>query len=252
VSRVAHGTTDVAVYVDRHFIASGKATHLNNLVAVLPLSGVAAYRALQIGHGLVLQTPAGTLTFSLSDTAKAMSAVLDCVKTLVEPQPSPQVPYQLLAQEATRGLLLNFLSAAGITGYRLGAPKQGDAGVSFTLADDTDGILRVEIGVGPTGADDRSTYVIGAVSNLCKSGQYLSGKESLPSTDGSVVRKVITSCRTGNSVKIVETTIIRHIDGALVQLSLILPANWGIDQPGNQDRDRAALVDAALRISHGR
>lgn len=194
------GATDVAVYVDQQFVASGKATHLNNMVAVLPLSGVAAFRALQTGQGLVLQTPRARLAFALSDTAKAMSATLDCVKTLVVSQPRPQGPDRALSQEAARALVTNIFNAAGITAYRLEPPKEG--------ADGTNGIARVEIGVGPTGADDRSTHV----------------------------RKVIASCRTGTSVKVTETTIIRRIDGLLIQLSLILPDNWVADQAGRQDR----------------
>src|SRR5262245_34822889 len=83
------GTTDVAAYVDGQFIASGKAEHLTNDIAALPLTGAEAYRALRKGQRLDLQTPYGKLSFALKGSGKAMYALLDCVKTLQPVQPPP-------------------------------------------------------------------------------------------------------------------------------------------------------------------
>jgi hypothetical protein len=104
-------------------------------------------------------------------------------------------------------------------------------------------------GQGTVSADDHATYLISQLSDVCKGGEFLSGKQSVPSTDGSVVRKVVSSCRSGDNAGITETTIVRRPDGFLVELMQIVPAALA----GNSDRpigqeERAALVNAAVRM----
>jgi hypothetical protein len=246
------GTTDVAVYVDRQFIASGKATHLNSSIALLPLTGATAYRALQVGHGLVLQTSYGNLSFALSNTAKAMAATLDCVKTLnpatQEASNPPRSDFQQLSQAETAVILTNLLNAAGIQGYRLNPPKQGSHFVSYSLSDGSTGLFLAARGLGTKTADDYAGFAIGRWSEFCK-GEFMSGKQSIPSVDGSVVRKVVTTCRTGEKAVATETTIVRQANGFLMDLSQIIPASAAI--VGN-DKDRGALVNAAIQMRDAR
>ena len=258
------GTTDVAAYVDRHFIASGKAAHLTNTIAVLPLTGVEPYRALQKGHRLDLQTPAGNLNFLLKGTGKAMFAVLDCVKTLVPNQQAP-VPRQSARAAATPPadfqmvplpeatvMLTNLFNAANIRGWSLQPPKQNDEWINFTLASGANGFFRAARGLGTRTADDHAAFVISKLSELCK-GSFLSGKQSVASVDGSVVRKVVTTCHGDSKGDVAtETTIIRQADGFLMELSHFMstasPASSSATSDDPSKGDRAAMVDAALRL----
>jgi hypothetical protein len=106
-----NGTTDIAAYVDQKFIASGKAWHLDNRVAFLPLTGAEAYHALQKGQRLELQTPYGYLTYALAGSGKAMYAVLGCIKTLLPQQGiQPAADARVVPQAETMAMLTNSLN----------------------------------------------------------------------------------------------------------------------------------------------
>src|SRR5262249_22982286 len=139
---------------------------------------------------------------------------------------------------------------------KLDPPKQGEDWINFRLASGANGYYRAARGLGTKTADDYAAYVISSLSGLCK-GNYLSGKQSVPSVDGSVLRKVITTCR-GDSKGdyATETTIIRQADGFLMELSHFVPAAPEATSGGPIDdaskNDRAAMVDAALRMRDAR
>lgn len=241
------GTTDVAAYVDRKFVASGKATHLNSTTAVLPLIGAEPYRALQTGQRLDLQTPYGNLNFALTGTGKAMYAVLDCVDTLVGPAKAKTPGSDsAVSQAAATVLLANILNAAGITGYRLDPPKAGNDAVTFRLADGTSGVFRASNGHGPQSPDEAATSILGITSNACK-GEFVSGKQTVPSTDGSIVRKLLTTCKVGDKAQVSETTIIRESDGFLIQLTHVLSQSTLAATMEGAGKERDALVNAAMR-----
>jgi hypothetical protein len=248
------GTTDVAAYVDRQFIASGKAAHMDRSIAVLPLTGAAAFRALQTGQRLDLQVPAGNLNFALKGTGKAMYALLDCVKTLVEPRQTASAPrekdFEAVPPAEAAVILTNLLNAGGIQGYRLKPPKQDEAWIGFDLADGTIGFFRAARGLGTRTADDFAGYVISRWSELCK-GKFLSGKESIPSVDGSVVRKIVTTCQEQQKNIVTETTIVRQTTGFLLELSHVLPIGSATFNDAGKE-DRAALVGATLKMQPAR
>jgi hypothetical protein len=244
--------TDVAAYVDGQFIASGKAIRVNGSIALLPLTGSAPFRALQKGQGLDLQTPYGNLKFALQGTGKAMYALLDCVKSLQPRQPTPGPSatndFQMVPQAEAVVILTNLLNAAGIRSYRLEPPKPDSPSVHFTLGDGTGGTFVAARGLGTKNADDYAAHAIGKRSKIC-SGQFMSGKESIPSVDGSVVRKVVTTCRTGDRHFATETTIIRQPNGFLMDLSQFMLASSGASlSDGGTNHDHQALINAALRI----
>jgi hypothetical protein len=250
------GTTDVAINVDQKFVASGKATHYDRTIALLPLTGAAPFRALQTGHRLDLQTPYGNLNFQLAGSGKAMYAVLDCVKTLNPAKPSPprattaqQEDFQMLPQAEAAVMLTNLFNAAGIRDYRLDPPKPGNNAIGYNLSDGTAGFFLAARGLGTKNADDYAGIVIGKLSGICK-GEFLSGKQSVPSVDGSVVRKVLTTCRTGDNTLAMETTIIRRTSGFLMELTQVVPATTAT--MGGGDNDRSALINAAMRMGDAR
>jgi hypothetical protein len=242
------GSTDVAAFVDNRLIASGKASHTSTTVAILPLKGASPYRALQAGRRLDIQTPYGKLNFALTGTSRAMDAVLACVKAL-QPTPPPPPPvaasdFQLVPAAEATALVANLLTTAGITGYRLDPPKQSDSRIFFTLADGTVGYFLAARGSNTKNADEYAGVVISNRSNACK-GEFLSGKQAVPSVDGSVVRKIVTTCRVGADAVITETTVIRRPNGFLVELSQAGGTPTALNA-GEKGGDRAAVVNAAM------
>src|SRR5262249_5871200 len=157
--------------VDGQFIASGKATHLSSTIALLLLSVAVAYRALQVGHGLVLQSLYGNLVFALSDTAKAMETSIDFVKTfksVTQEVATRNDDFQMLPQVEAMVILTNLVNAAGVRGYRLDPPKQGNLFVSYSLSDGSTGLFLAARGLGTKTADDYAGFAIGKWSELCK------------------------------------------------------------------------------------
>jgi hypothetical protein len=147
-------------------------------------------------------------------------------------------------------MLGKLLNAAGLKNYRFDPPK-GDGGwVTFTLADGTFGRFAAALGAG-TNADNYTALVIGKQSSQCN-GDFMSGKQPVPSVDGSVVRIVTTTCRQGEMALVTETTIVRHGNGLLIELSQIssLPVDSPRPSPGEiASSNRAALVNAALQFA---
>ena len=198
---------------------------------------------------MVVVTPVGKLNFALDGTARAMSAVLDCVKQLngaSAPVASAQRPYlQLISQAEAAVIVTNMLNAAGVSGYRLEPPSQGGTGVGFTFADGTEGYLMAARG-NTKSADEFGTWLLGELSKSCK-GDFVSGRKSLPSTDGSVVRRIGSECRTGEASKVMEITVIRRANGFLLSLSHEMPASLSVSgESGKKQRD--AVVDAAMQM----
>ena len=95
--------TSVDAYVDGILVTKGTAISLDKNLAVLPLAGGNVYRALQAGRGLVLKTPVGELNFHLAGTARAMDAVLDCVKFLNSKQSQQPAEHQAAAPQSRTG-----------------------------------------------------------------------------------------------------------------------------------------------------
>ena len=247
------GTTEVALYVDSRFTAGGKAHHISTKSALFPLSGVEPYKALQRGYRLDIQTPAGALNFSLKGTSKAMTAVLDCVRLLNRstPQAPPQAASadfsQVPVTEATV-MLANLLNAAGLKDYNINPPTPKSHAVSYTLADGTIGSLVAARGRDTVSADEYAGSTISQLSGLC-TGDFLSGKETVPSTDGTVIRKVKSVCRADGTGVVTETTILRRPDGLLVRLSQFFSESVNQLKEDGGETDRGNVMDAALRVS---
>jgi hypothetical protein len=105
-----------------------------------------------------------------------------------------------------------------------------------------------------TNADDYTAIVIGKHSSYCK-GDFMSGKQSVPSVDGSVVRIVTMTCRQGDSALLTEAAIIRRANGLLMVLSQIFPLSVNSTRPSPGEmasRNREALVKAAIQFTETR
>ena len=255
------GTTDVAVFVDQKFITSGKAKHWDRTIAVLPFANADAFKPLQNGLRLNLAVPGGNLNFALTGTGRAMYVLLDCVKSLQEQKgPSAttaKADYRMVPPAEAAVMLTNLFNAAHVQGWRLEPPKPNDDWISFNLASGASGFFRAARGLDTRTADDHAAHVISKLSELCK-GNFLSAKQSVASVDGSVVRKVVTTCRGDTKGDVAtETSIIRQPDGFLMELSHFMSVEPAANLGGSPDGpikddpskdDRAAMVDAALRM----
>jgi hypothetical protein len=243
---------DVAVAVDNKLVGTGRYFNISTTTAYIPFSGADAFKALQMGHQLTITTQIAKISFALPGTSKAMYTTMDCVKTIglnaTNNQAAPKSNFEMLSQAETTTILANLLASAGASGYKIDKPKQKGSGASYISGDGTKGFLHIARG-NTRQADDYAAYVISQSSAGCR-GQFLSGKEVVPSTDGSIVRKVITTCRDSGSELIVESTIVRRPDGYLLHLgNTVPPSNSASLNPQPPPKDRAAMVDAAMRWS---
>src|SRR5262249_49104262 len=178
------------VTVDGRLTASGTATAIEANLLVVPLEGVDAYEALQRGYAMRIVTRAGTVALSLTGTRAAMDAVLTCVRPYLKPQDPPRADATVLPPAEALVLATNLLAAAGLSGYRIDPPN--DNGVTWTLGNGVKGGLipmrnfRGEL-------DDAAADLIKHLASDC-TGEFVSAKTSTPTSDGMVIRKVITAC----------------------------------------------------------
>ncbi len=208
---------------------------------------------------LEIVTVRGRFAYSLRGSADAIDATAKCIAALNTPVASPtgSLPnssdFRVLTAAESSEMLGKILDAAGLKNYRFDPPKGDGSWVTFTLADGTFGRFGAVLGAG-TNADAYTAIVIGKLSSHCKS-DFMSGKQSVPSVDGSVVRIVTTTCRQGDNAVVTETAIIRHGNGLLMELSQISALSVSSSKPSPGDsasKNRAALVQAALQFAEGR
>jgi hypothetical protein len=249
---------DIAVRVDGKLVANAKATYLNAKLAVLPLSAAGSYRTLEEGQRLELETskPSHNLTFQLAGAPDAMYAVLDCIKTLLPHPPKaksgPGQNAQIVSANDVMRMLVTAFQAAGVQNYRLNPSAQQNGQISqsitFDLPGGTSGMLLALRGSGTANADQYARHVIGNLSDVCK-GKFLSGMESVPTADGSVARKVVSTCRAANGFTLVaEVNITRRSDGFLTEFTQF---SSGDAAKSADDRNRARLVDAVMKLQDG-
>ena len=143
-------------------------------------------------------------------------------------------------------MLTAILDDSKTVGYRIDPPKQGSAIITFAVGDGTLGAF-----VAARGRDtkDAETYASGVIARWASScgGEFLSGKQPVPSTNGSVIRKITTTCREQASSFVTETVVVRQQNGFLLELAQTYPANSELPK-GEGSRKRGALTDAVLRL----
>ena len=199
-----HGRWKMELLVDRESVHRGTAVVGQTGYALLkPPLRERAISAIAGGDQLEIVTERGRFAYSLRGTADAIDATAKCIAALNSPPvtgsttgggSSPTDVRSLTAAESAE-MLSKILNAAGLTNYRFD-PSNGEGGwVTFTLADGTFGRFAAAVDAG-TNADNYTALVIGKQSTSCK-GDFMSGRQSVPSVDGSVVRVVTTTCRQG-------------------------------------------------------
>jgi hypothetical protein len=199
--------------------------------------------------------------FRLDGTSRLLPVLVDCVRRNLESTgqqtASPPIAttpktlanmkdYQELSQAEATVMLTNLLNSAGVSGYRLVPPTQSSFGAHFSLSDGTQGFFAGARG-STKSADEYATYWIGILSELCK-GELVTGRQSVAATDGSVIRRIVSTCKVSDSVSITESTVIRRPNGFLMNLSQTLPVTVSALNEGRGGKDRQAIIDAALRL----
>ena len=263
--RVREGTTiKASLYVDGRVVANGDAdVHANQIIALNFDGGQRTYDALQAGNSMWLKTDAGdTSRFSLRGTRVAMDAVLNCVRNnkhryQAEPsQPAqPRGGQQAQAPSRQQGngpvpipaveamtIISNILAASGTTGYRFEPPSKDT--ITWVAGD---GVRGSFFGFRNYGGqpEDAVASLFRVVSEGCK-GEVGTIKKSVPTLDGSVVRKLIVACRTDQSVNETSFTMI-HRGGLLMVIEYSGGGSGG--GTGGRSQIEAAeksVVDAAL------
>lgn len=219
-----------------------------------------AIKELADGRVLELANANGTFQFSLSGSEDALNKTLECVDYFEAqergegeaPEPRQQRPdahqtdvAYVPPDEATR-LLTAILDDAKTTAYRIDSPKQGSAVITFNFADGTIGAFVAARGRETKDAESYASGVIAKWASNC-GGDFLSGKQPVPSTNGSVIRKVTTTCRDKASNYVTETVVVRQQNGFLIELAQTYPANAELPK-GETSRKRGALMDAVMRL----
>jgi hypothetical protein len=204
-----------------------------------------------MGQQLEIVTARGRFFYSLRGSADAIDATTRCVAALQSPPAAPsatQRGFRMLTELEASALLSKILTSAGLESFKIDPPEANGNLVFFRLADGSRGLFQAAIG-NTQGADDFTGTVISRQSKFCR-GDFMSGKRALPSTDGSVVRVVTTTCREGDGAVVTESTIIRRANGFLMELSQAFPVTRGATSSQQlSGGNRAALVDAALRAA---
>jgi hypothetical protein len=251
-----------SLLVDGRVVASGNAdVHANQIIALNFDGGQATYNALQAGLSMQVKTDVGdTHKFSLRGTRVAMDAVLQCVannKHRYQPPRGGQQQAQNQGQQGqqNRGtqnqggaqpipaveamtIITNILASSGATGYRIEPPKNDT--ISWVGNDGTRGSF---FGFRNYTAqpEDAVASVFRVVSENCK-GEVGTIKRSVPTLDGSIVRKLIVACRDGQSVTETSFTMI-HRAGVLMVIEY---SGAGAGAGGQPQSQEASVVDAAL------
>lgn len=229
---------------------------------ILPLQKVDTFKALQRGSTLTITSGSNRFTFDLDDTGRAMDKLLECVKvqkdrgdaTTAAAKPAPTKPAAgsssatLLTQSESTIVLTNLLNGAGVRGYKLLPPRADDKGVYVRYDDGSSGYFIASRGQGTAGADEFASDVVNTISKGCK-GDFASGKQVVPSTDGSVIRRMLTTCRSGGQVVSMESTVVRKANGFLFLLSRTeggAQSSGGLSEQATQQQ--AGIIDAAMRL----
>ena len=215
-------------------------------LVVIPLA-TTAHVVDNMRRGRVMELVVGQtrIPFALEGTGQAIPKLVHCVKVASGSPPQPTAAqFRLLTNAEAMVRLVNLLNAAGATGYRLEPPQPNDSAARVTMADGSIGYLLAAIGDTKSG-DDYANDAIGRLSKGCK-GEFLSGKQPVATNDGTVVRKVVGTCRTGNDAVAVESTVLRRSDGFLMEFSLSVPAS--VSLIGDEhSKTRSAITEAALK-----
>jgi len=251
---------EMQLAVDGIPIESPTANATDKNSVTIPLKNPSAFKALQVGRNLVISNVYGKYPFVLEGTERAMNSLLDCMKTQKEATNKPAAPktptqkerstsFSMVQPSEATVILTNMLNSAGVRGYKLLPPQSEDKGISLVFEDGGNGYFVASRGSDTPSADDYSSEIINIISKTCK-GDFVSGKQVVPSTDGSVIRKVATTCRSADSTSAIDSTVVRKSNGFLFWLSRGYEGSTNSLAAGPSEqavKQQTGIVEAAMR-----
>jgi hypothetical protein len=227
-------------HIDRALIARERVTYITNKLAFMPLKGDVALRALQDGHRLTVMASAGSAVFALNGSGRAMAATEACARSLNRQAPGARAPaderrdFEYVPYSEAVSFIGERLKRNGIADFAI-LPKDAKADdVIVRFADGMRGIFRAARGQDTASADQYSGLIIARLARSCSSA-FLATKSSVSTFDGSVVRKVMTTCQDPDRDIASETRVTRLANGLLLEWSLLGPTNA---TPPPEDADR--------------
>jgi hypothetical protein len=216
------------VNVDGLVVARGAAKILGKDLILMPLQGAGAYAALQAGHAMRVTTSIGAISnraFNLSGTRVGMDAVIECVRTSggTSRQPSPAPPpatsrnqqSPVPAAEAM-AMLNNMLAKAGVSGHQFETPKGNT--ITWYLPDGRRGSFFAYRNWNAP-IDQAISAVTEVARADCKGGDLGTMEKAVPTSDGSIVRKIAVACRLAGNDRNITWTLVRRADGLLLSFT---------------------------------
>jgi hypothetical protein len=175
----------------------------NNQVLIGFGDDSARFKEFSRGNQLRVAGAKQVFTFDLTDTAKLLPALLNCVTQQTNPKPVLASTTTAASAPGTHGsdfkaeatvIAANLLSQAGITGFRIAAPNEfpdlkADA---VWAATNVMGTINVMPTVAAKDIDDIRSMVIGGDAKSCK-GAFFSG--SIPDDGKEQLIRVFTTCQ---------------------------------------------------------
>lgn len=231
------------VSVDNLNIGDGRAHAYSETGGVLKLVP-GAYEILQRGHAIRISALGMASTLSLKGSQRALQAVLDCVR-----KNSSQATRQTTSSDDGSGIpvpgveavtmLSNLLSTLGYAGYTIDQPK--DDIIHWTFSDGSRGhFFAFRNFAGST--DQAVAAFISQTAEGC-AGDFASAKHATPTTDGTEIRSLITSCRDQRGTRTLRTSIVKRGDTIL---TFSFPAD--ADTPGESTFDKDLAQKAVITL----
>ncbi len=230
-------TIDLAYVVDGGQPRTTTAKAVSNNQVLIGFGDDSA-RFKEFSHGYQLRVAAAkqVFTFDLTDTAKLLPALLDCVTqqinpkpvmastTAAAPAPAPHSPE--LRAEATV-IAANLLSQTGISGFRIatsGEFPELKADAVWT-APDVMGTINIMAGAAPKDLDNIRAMVIGSEAKGCK-GMFFSG--SIPDDGKDQLIRVFTTCQEKEASATIYTLAVPRKAGGIYILRTMTAAGASV------------------------
>lgn len=247
------------VNVDGLVVARGTAKILGRSLILMPLQGAGAYAALQAGNAMRVTTSIGAISnraFNLSGTRVGMDAVIDCARNNrgTSRQPSVAPPPATSRNQQTpvpaaeaMAMLNNMLAKAGISGHQFETPRGNT--ITWYLPDGTRGSFFAY-----RNWNAPIEQAIAAVTEVarsdCKGGDLGTMEKAVPTSDGSIVRKIAVACRLAGKDRNITWTLVRRADGLLLSFTHAdqPPAAAGKDDGGRSRQLDDRVLQGVLRM----
>jgi hypothetical protein len=220
--------------------------------------------ALGNGQTLKLVDRSGkTFLFGLEGTRAALAKMEDCargVRAQVEAAARPQAPeppaptdrrsaMEYVPREEALTYLTNMLSSAGVTGYQIKPKEQKPVihpnEVIVEYRDGSHVVFAAMSGATPD-ADTYATRVAQRETRDCH--EATKKTTPIPTTDGSVARRVVTWCANANGRFVTHTTIIRQSSGVLIEFTLLSSSEGDASPVPPKDHDSTVNSAPGIRM----